>query len=95
MDTGRETGGTELATFGLELATFWPNLDTGVKGSFSENDVLVVFSPFVKVDGTVDVLDKVDVGRSTFLVGRSTVLGVVLSSEQLFMNIVVMHSSGV
>ena len=60
MDTGRETGGTELATFGLELATFWPNLDTGVKGSFSENDVLVVFSPFVKVDGTVDVLDKVD-----------------------------------
>ena len=41
-----------MATFGLELATFGPNLDTGIKGALSENDVLVEFSPFVEVDGT-------------------------------------------
>ena len=37
---------------GRALATFGPNLDTGIKGALSETDGLVEFSPFVEVDGT-------------------------------------------
>ena len=45
------TCGTTMEMGGA-LATFGPNLDTGIKGALSENDVLVEFSPFVEVDGT-------------------------------------------